>query len=266
MTRMTCKTRTLTFALTTLSIFGLATVASAQQSAAGTRADDQRTSGNTQSFNGNTSEASLMSQAFSTRIDWSRQYDQQPHNLNAVSMFSLEVEMPREFRKHDLVEIVVRETSQAKSSQELESSKEFDVNGSVTAWPDLRLRDILDLRLNAGEGTNLPAVGVTLDKEFKGEGDYERKDDFTARLTAEIVEVKPNGNLVLEARTRIKTDEEESTIKVSGICRAEDITPANTVQSFQIHDLVIEKMHKGELKKNTEKGIVTQVLDALFGF
>ena len=44
-------------------------------------------------------------------------------------------------------------------------------------------------------------------------------------------------------------------LKVTGICRPEDVTPANTVLSSQLHDLKIEKMHKGELKEAAEPGL-----------
>ena len=81
-----------------------------------------------------------------------------------------------------------------------------------------------------------------------------------------MIEVLPNGNLVLESRTFIKTDAEEATIKVTGVCRAEDVTAANTVLSSQIHDLVVEKVHEGELKKANEKGLLAKFFDAIFAF
>jgi len=89
---------------------------------------------------------------------------------------------------------------------------------------------------------------------------------MTDRLTAEIISVLPNGNLILEARTFIKTDEEESMMKVTGVCRPEDISTANSILSNLIHDLRIEKMHTGELKKVNEKGIISRVLEAIFAF
>ena len=112
----------------------------------------------------------------------------------------------------------------------------------------------------------MPQLGVDYQRDFKGEGDYKREDDFTARLTAEVFEILPNGNLVLEARTHIKTDKEEATIRVTGICRPEDVTAANSVLSSQIHDLKIEKVHTGDLKKNAEKGLIPRILDTLFAF
>ncbi|MEE8155580.1 MAG: flagellar basal body L-ring protein FlgH, partial [Phycisphaerales bacterium] len=142
----------------------------------------------------------------------------EPHALRDVSLFAIEEAKPPTFHKHDLIQIVVRETSRAKSKQKLKSEKEYDLKGKISAWPDFSLRDLLDLRIGAGRTTDLPQLGLNFENEFEGKGDYERRDDFTARITAEVIEVLPNGNLVLEARSQIKMDEEVSTMKVTGTC------------------------------------------------
>ena len=85
-------------------------------------------------------------------------------------------------------------------------------------------------------------------------------------MAAEVIEILPNGNLVLEARTRIKTDEEEMFTQLTGICRPEDITAANTILSNQIFDLKVEKMHFGQVRDAANKGILARVLDAVFAF
>lgn len=189
-----------------------------------------------------------------------------PHELRDTSMFAVKPPEPRTFMKHDLVQIIVRESSRAKSTHDLETEKEYTLEGAITAFPRLSLSDLLDFQVEAGRTTGLPRVGVDFSNEFTGEGEYQRRDDLTARLTAEIIEILPNGNLILEARTFIKNDEEEMSIKVTGICRPDDISFANTILSNQIHDLHIEKMHEGELKKASEKGIIARVLDAIFAF
>ncbi|MHC4947934.1 MAG: flagellar basal body L-ring protein FlgH [Planctomycetota bacterium] len=189
-----------------------------------------------------------------------------PHALQAVSLFAVSAPEPRDFQVHDLVEIVVRESSQAVSTQELELDKEYEIEGVVAAWPHLRLEDLLQLQLFAGRDDDLPELAVGMNKEFEGEGEYERTDDLVARLTAEVLDILPNGNLILEARTHIAVDREESTIKVTGICRQEDVTFANTILSSQLHDLRIEKIHEGELRNTNEKGIVSRVLDVIFAF
>lgn len=189
-----------------------------------------------------------------------------PHALRDVSLFAVAPPEPREFVVHDLVQIIVRETSTAKSSSELETKKETEIDGKVPQWPDFNLQDLLDLSLRAGDDSDNPALNLQFSKDFQGEGDYERKDDLSARITAEVMEVLPNGNLVLEARTYIKTDKEEQSMKVTGICRPEDITTLNTINSNQVHDLVIEKVHKGELKDAGKKGILTKALETIFAF
>jgi flagellar L-ring protein precursor FlgH len=193
-----------------------------------------------------------------------REYE--PHALRDVSLFAVAPPQPREFMVHDLVQIIVRESSTASSSQELETKKETKLDGAVPQWPNINLHDLLRLTLHQSDDSDNPAFQLDFTKDFKGEGDYERKDDLSARITAEVIEVLPNGNLILEARTHIKTDKEEQTMQVTGICRPEDITPLNTINSNQIHDLTIEKMHQGELKDAGKKGILTKVFETLFAF
>ncbi len=194
------------------------------------------------------------------------QKDYEPHALRDMSLFAITPPKPREFVLHDLVQIIVRETSSAKSSSELETSKETKMDGAVPQWPNINLHDLLRLTIQQGDDSNNPALKLKFTKDFAGEGDYSRKDDLTSRITAEVIEVLPNGNLVLEARTWIKTDKEEQTMKVTGICRPQDITALNTVSSNQIHDLTIEKVHKGELKDVAKKGLFTKVLETMFAF
>lgn len=188
-----------------------------------------------------------------------------PHALRQVSLFAIPPIEPRVFQKHDLVQIVVRETSAASSKHELETEKTYGLDGAIPAWPAFNLSELLQLQIDR-QSASQPVVQVDFDKSFEGEGEYKREDDLTARLTAEVIEILPNGNLILEGRTMIKNDEEELSIKITGICRPDDITAANSILSNQIHDLKIEKAHEGELKKTSEKGIIAEVMDFIFAF
>ncbi|TVQ53654.1 MAG: flagellar basal body L-ring protein FlgH [Phycisphaerales bacterium] len=191
---------------------------------------------------------------------------EQSHALRQMSMFAIAPPEPRRFQKHDLIQIIVREQSQARSRQQLDLDKEFNIDGKIARWPAFSLPELLALQLDGGRTNNLPELSLDLEKEFSGDGDYRRRDDLTARVTAEVIQVLPNGNMVIEARTHIKLDDEESIIKVTGTCRPEDVTATNTILSNQIHNLRIEKVHKGELKKTNEKGIISKVFDAIFAF
>ena len=124
----------------------------------------------------------------------------------------------------------------------------------------------LQLQIDAGRTTGLPEVNLDFNKEFEGEGEYNREDEITDRLTAEVVEVLPNGNLVLEARTSIQTDDEISVMRVTGVCRSDDVSPVNTILSTQISRLEILRTHEGELKRANTKGLISKVLEAVFAF
>ncbi len=240
----------------TLLVF-LSYIASIALFAANTSADEVLTS------DGPTS--SLMAKALSAPTD-DLKTNETPHALQKFSMFAIAEAQQASFHEHDLIQIIVSESSRAKSKHKLKADKEYDITADISAWPALSLRDLLDLQIAAGRTSGLPRLDIGFSNEFNGKADYQRTDDFTARLTAEVIEVLPNGNLVLEARSFIKLDEEESTISVTGICRPNDISANNTVLSHSLHDLKIEKMNKGELKKANKKGFISKVLDAVFAF
>ena len=107
---------------------------------------------------------------------------------------------------------------------------------------------------------------MTGKREFKGEGTVDRSDRILTRLTAEVLDVKPNGTMVLQARGRTKHDEEEQEFVLSGICRADDITADNTVLSSQLFDLSLEKRTRGDVRSATKRGWGGKLLDAISPF
>jgi flagellar L-ring protein precursor FlgH len=187
-----------------------------------------------------------------------------PH-MQRNSYAAVSLPEPRRFAVHDLVTIIVREQSSATVEGELETEKEVEMNGQVSAMIDL-LR-LLETRVEPDElASGSPKVDLGFANEFEGSGDYARKDEVVTRLTARVVDVKPNGTLALEARTSIHNDDEQMTITVTGYCRAEDVGADNTILSTQMYDLQVDKQHAGEIRKASEKGLITKVLEFLFNF
>jgi flagellar L-ring protein precursor FlgH len=72
--------------------------------------------------------------------------------------------------------------------------------------------------------------------------------------------------MVLQARQRIKTDDEEQTFILSGICRVEDITPDNSILSTQMFDKELTKTHKGAVRDTTKRGWIPKLLDVINPF
>lgn len=190
--------------------------------------------------------------------------------LADVSYTAVFLPPPREYQVHDLVTVIIRENSTASSDGSLETEKDTTIKGAVNAFPSLNLYDLISAKKlttsDRDSRTPFPEVDLTFSKEFEGEGAYERQDTMTTRLTARVVDVKPNGTLALEARTFIKNDEEEVTITVTGYARPTDVTIANTVLSTQMFDLRVAKTHEGEIRKAQKKGLFTKILDTIFNF
>jgi len=193
-----------------------------------------------------------------------------PAPVQTVSLFAVQAPPPPTFAENDLITIIISERSAVDLKQKLEADKNYEVAGGVAKFPDLL--KLLELRAEAGnrdgidDDTGLPQLELDYDNQYEGEGKYKDDRKTTARVTAVVREVKPNGTLLLEARKEIDNDGEVQTILLSGLCRTEDVTVDNTVQSNQIADLTLSLTTKGEVRRSTKKGLIPRALEALFNF
>lgn len=185
-------------------------------------------------------------------------------NLHAVSYFAVPEPEPRTLKKHDLVTIIVREESEYKSEGTTDLKKEAALEAKIDEWIKLALSNV---EIEGGAiGANPPSIKMSGSRDLKGEATVDRTDSLTLRVTAEVIDVKPNGTLVLQARQRIRTDDEEQIFILSGICRAEDVTPDNTILSTQMFDKDVVKKHTGAVRDTTKRGFLPKLLDAISPF
>lgn len=184
--------------------------------------------------------------------------------LRGVSVTLVEAPKPRDYRVHDIVSIIISERSTASSKAQLDTKKDSKIDASIDKLPDLV--ELLQLRLDDSDRTSLTSVGAEAKGNWKGDGKYERSERLVDRISATILDIKPNGTIVLEARRMIKKDKETQTVVLSGICRREDITTANTVLSSQLAELVVKIESEGEVKKASEKGWLTNLFETVFNF
>jgi flagellar L-ring protein precursor FlgH len=184
--------------------------------------------------------------------------------IEAVSFFAVPAPQPRTLKKHDLVTIIVREESEYKTEGNTDLKKEAALEARIEEWISLSLKNF---EIEGGaQGPTPPAIAGNASRDFKGEATVDRTDTLTLRVTGEVIDVKPNGTLVLQARQRIKTDEEEQTFILSGICRAEDVSPDNTILSTQMFDKEVIKTHKGAVRDTTKRGWLPKLLDVINPF
>lgn len=198
------------------------------------------------------------------RATVARTPDPSQARLSTVSFFAVPDPQPRTMKKNDLVTIIIREISEFKTDGTTDLKKEADMQAKVEEWVKLSLKN---LEIQGGaEGPTPPAIKLSGTRNFKGEATVDRTDSLIMRVTAEVVDVKPNGTLVLQARQRIKTDDEEQILILSGVCRVEDVTPDNTVLSTQMFDKDVSKIHKGAVRDTTKRGLLSRLLDVLNPF
>jgi flagellar L-ring protein precursor FlgH len=181
--------------------------------------------------------------------------------IDNVSFFSVPAPEPRVIKKHDQVTIIIREESEFKSEGTTETKKSADLDARIDEFIKLNLANWAIE--GGGEGDNPPSIKMSGKRNFKGEGTVDRQDSLTARVTAEVIDVKPNGTLVLQGRKRITTDDEYQQFLITGIARAEDVTADNTVLSTQLADFNLRKTHKGNVRNATKKGFIPKLLDVI---
>ncbi|MCG3123703.1 MAG: Flagellar L-ring protein [Phycisphaerales bacterium] len=184
--------------------------------------------------------------------------------LREASLTYTEAPPPRQVQINDLVTIIIDETSKQKSEQSLDTEKKYDWAAAIEKFPSLK--KLIDGELQTGNSTPVVELELGSRNKFNGDGTFERTDRFSARIQAKVIDVKPNGVLVLEARKSVATGEEKQTIILSGSCRKEDVTDANTVLSSQLADLDIVTKQEGEVKDASTKGLIPKVLEAIFNF
>jgi len=178
--------------------------------------------------------------------------------IEAVSLIAIPSVPPRKFKVHDLVTIIVRQQKKYEAEAKLDTRKKWDIDGKLSEWFRFHPRN----RLGADQLSNgQPGFKFAFNNRLRSEGENEREDKFITRIQATIIDVKPNGNLVLEATQRETHDEEEFEITVTGVCRSEDVTPANTVLSTQVANLVLIERNVGAVRDATRRGWVPRILD-----
>jgi flagellar basal body L-ring protein FlgH len=179
--------------------------------------------------------------------------------LDRTSLIAVELADPREFHVHDIITIIVQESKIYESEADTESKRRFDFQSELQEW--FRFSECKLVAETFPNG--FPNVDYTLNNRVKNEGEVEREDTLVTRIAAEVIDVKPNGNLVLEARHHIGHDEEEIIASLTGVCRSKDVSPDNTILSSKVADFDFTATHSGAVRDAARRGWVTRLLDFL---
>jgi flagellar L-ring protein precursor FlgH len=182
--------------------------------------------------------------------------------MSAVSLLAVPPPQPKMLKKHDFIQVIIRESTQASSKGNTDAKKETSLDAHLDAY--VKLTKQMQLR-GVTPSPPLALTGAT-DSEFKADATSVREDSLVTRIGAEVLDVKPNGTLLIQAHKHIKLDGEERDYVLSGMCRVDDIGPDNTVLSTQLHDMEFTQMTKGIIHDTNERGFLSKLLAKLNPF
>jgi flagellar L-ring protein precursor FlgH len=184
-----------------------------------------------------------------------------------VSFIAVEEAKPHRYKKNDIVTVVVREDSDSQTTGQGSSKKTQDF--------DVALQQFIQLALSSSgvptvgtvnNPSSLPEIKFKYNNDRQSDAQQQRSDSLSARISATVVDVKPNGTMVIEAVKQIIVDKEEQTFKLTGVCRVQDIAVDNTVLSTQLANLMLSKKTSGEVRNGTKSGWLNQLIDKVSPF
>ncbi len=158
-------------------------------------------------------------------------------------------------------------------SEKTSAIKEATTSTSRVSSNDVAIKKFLGLPLKFGMSDFLgqgqpfsPEVASNYDSAFDGSGTTKRSGQFSASITARVVEVLGNGNLVIEGKKDTILNNEHQYLVLSGIIRPEDLSVDNRVDSNLISDARIEYSGKGVLADEQRPGWMMRILDNVWPF
>ena len=107
---------------------------------------------------------------------------------------------------------------------------------------------------------------IDLANNFDGKGETTRESSMTAYITARVVYVLPNGNLVIQGTRQVQVNNENQYIFIQGVIRPEDISITNIVLSTFIAEAVIELSGKGPVSDKQSPGWLARIVDWAWPF
>ena len=181
--------------------------------------------------------------------------------LRDYSLIYTEPREPPQIKVHDIITVIVDEKSETTEQSRYNRQK----NGIFKA----ELREFIRLdsegRL-ASAAQDSPAIDSNLQSTLQSRAQLENREGVKYRIAATVMDVLPNGTIVLEARKAIRTNRNLWEYSLTGRIRVQDVLSNNTVLSENIAELNIVKRERGQVRDATRRGLLLSVYDFLAPF
>lgn len=168
---------------------------------------------------------------------------------------------PSLIKVHDILTIEVDEKAEVIVNSRFNRQR----NGSYKA----EIKDFV--RFAAGPrlltaSDNTPAIDTTMSNRLQTIGQATDSEGITYKIAASVVDVLPNGTIVLEARKSIRTNQDLFEYRLTGRVDRGKIKPDRTARTEDIAELQIERLQRGKIFDSTKVNWGTRILDTLSPF
>ena len=162
----------------------------------------------------------------------------------------------------DIVTIVITETASASKEATTDTARSSTVNAGIPNFLGLEQAGII--KNNFADLSKL--INADVSSKFTGSGTTSRKETLNATISAKVIDVLPNSNLLIEGRRNVKVNNEDQIIIVEGTVRPADIGPDNVVNSIYVADARIQYAGKGIISDRQKPGWLMNAVDKLWPF
>jgi len=154
----------------------------------------------------------------------------------------------------DVLTITITETHSIKNEAKVERRNDTTLAARLEAY---------SLSDRTFQSNVLPRIDIRKEQDFDGESKQNTDSQVRASIAVMVVDVQPNGNLVVAGQRSVVADDETKTLRISGLVRALDVTNDNTVSSAQVADARISIKGSGAGTRQVTRGPVGQFFDTL---
>ncbi len=158
----------------------------------------------------------------------------------------------RAFRVNDLLTIRVTESTSGTNASTTELAREADANFNA---PFVFGLENLDRALESGSRS-----------EFSGDGTTSRSSQLVGAITARVVRVLPNGDLVIAGQKTVAINRERQVLTLVGSVRPVDVNANNEVLSAKVGDLTVRLWGRGEVDATVRQGWFMRVMQRIWPF
>lgn len=164
-------------------------------------------------------------------------------------------------RVGDIITILVQESNTASKDNSTKTAKRSGLDASISSFLYSPAASGL-----LTKGGKLPALKFDAKQDFDGGGKINNSERVTARIAVRVIDVLPNGNLVVEGTRQIAFSGETQDAVLRGTIRSADVAANNTVFSYNIADATIKYVSKGTVSDNQRKGWFTKIWEKVTPF